>query len=110
MGVTLDELLQNPIFDWQTFLTSIEGQMAVRTALHAEKSRYVGTSILEVNVCGAIPPYNHLLGGKLVALLMLSPRVVADYRQRYGGRESDIASRMKGEAVVKPAELVYVGT
>ncbi|MBK8933841.1 MAG: DUF4338 domain-containing protein [Chloroflexi bacterium] len=108
--IKIDELLQNPIFDWQTFLTSIEGQMAVRTALHAEKSRYVGTSILEVNVCGAIPPYNHLLGGKLVALLMLSPRVVADYRQRYGGRESDIASRMKGEAVVKPAELVYVGT
>ncbi len=108
--IKIDELLQNPIFDWQTFLTSIEGQMAVRTALHAEKSRYVGTSILEVNVCGAISPYNHLLGGKLVALLMLSPRVVADYRQRYGGRESDIASRMKGEAVVKPAELVYVGT
>jgi hypothetical protein len=108
--IKINELLQNQPFDWQEFLSSIEGQTAIRTALHAEKNRYIGTSILEVNVCGAIPPYNHLLGGKLVALLMLSPRVVADYRRRYGGRESDIASRMKGEAVVKPAELVYVGT
>ena len=74
------------------------------------KGRHVGTSILELNVCGAIPPYNEILGGKLVAMLMLSPEVVEDYRERYGSRASDIASRMKGEPVIRPAEVVFIGT
>src|SRR5204862_3129415 len=79
-------------------------------AFLAQKSRHVGTSILELNVCGAIPPYNELLAGKLVALVALSPQVVSDYRQRYGNRPSDIASRLKGENVIRPAELVFLGT
>lgn len=74
------------------------------------KNRHVGTSILELNVCGAIPPYNELLAGKLVALLMLSPTVLNDYRQRYGNRASDILSRMKGEEVIRPADLAFIGT
>jgi hypothetical protein len=86
------------------------GRSAVRVALFANKNRHVGTSILELNVCGAVPPYNHILGGKLAALLALSPKVVADYRERYGSRPSDIASRMKGKEVVRPAELVFMGT
>src|SRR5690606_19610910 len=64
----------------------------------------------ELNVCGAVPPYNYILGGKLVALLALSPQVVQDYRKRYGSRASDIASRLKGQEVIRPADLVYVGT
>jgi hypothetical protein len=83
---------------------------AIRTALQAVKNRHVGTSMLELNVCGAIPPYNELLGGKLVALLMLSPEVVKDYHVRYGGRPSDIASKMKGESVIRPADLIFIGT
>jgi hypothetical protein len=91
-------------------VASVELDTAIRTALQAVKNRHVGTSMLELNVCGAIPPYNELLGGKLVALLMLSPQVVGDYRARYGGRPSDIASKMKGESVIRPAELIYIGT
>lgn len=110
--VRLLELLEAPNFEiiWPDFLLSAGGAGAVRSALIAAKSRHVGTSILELNVCGAVPPYNEILGGKLAALLALSPRVVADYRRRYGGRSSDIASKLKGEPVVRPAELVYVGT
>ena len=95
---------------WPRFGASEAGHAAVRNALLAVKNRHVGTSILELNVCGAIPPYNEILGGKLVALLMLSPQVVSDYRARYGGRPSDIASRIKGEPVVRPAEIAFVGT
>lgn len=95
---------------WYTLVDREHVQTAIRTALQAQKSRHIGTSILELNVCGAIPPYNEILGGKLVALVMLSPQVVSDYRHRYGDRPSDIASRLKGEHVVRPAELVYVGT
>lgn len=86
------------------------GMSAVRTALIGRKNCHIGTSVLELNVCGAIPPYSYVLGGKLAALLALSPRIVEDYRRRYGGRASDIASRMKGSPVIRPADLVYVGT
>jgi hypothetical protein len=106
------DLLEDTDFEikHESFLDGESGRSAVRTALHALKSRHVGTSMLEVNVCGAVPPYNELLAGKLTALLMLSPQVVADYRERYGGRPSAIASRMKGELVIRPAELIFVGT
>ena len=33
-----------------------------------------------------------------------------DYKLRYQDRESDIASKLKGEKVVRPAELVFIGT
>lgn len=105
-------LLERSDFDdaWRMTLTSETGQSAIWAALVGIKSRHVGTSILELNVCGAIPPYNDVLGGKLVALLALSPQILEDYRRRYGSRSSDIASRMKDEVVVRPAELLFLGT
>jgi hypothetical protein len=57
-----------------------------------------------------VPPYNELLGGKLVAMLMTSPEVVLEYRRRYGGIPSVIASSMAGRPVVRPADLVFLGT
>ncbi len=33
-----------------------------------KKTKHIGSSMMELNVCGAIPPYNEILGGKLVAL------------------------------------------
>ena len=65
---------------------------------------------MELNVCGAIPPYNEILGGKLVALLATSPQVIHDYKERYSNKASMIASRLKGQDVFRPADLVYVGT
>jgi len=110
--LAIQDLLNSPNFEneWAKFAASEDNRPIIRTAIRAVKGRHVGTSIMELNVCGAIPPYNELLGGKLVALLMISPKVVVDYRERYGNRPSDIATRMKGEAVVRPAELVFVGT
>jgi len=32
-----------------------------------------------------MPPYNEVLGGKPVAMFMVGPEVVAEYRRRYGG-------------------------
>lgn len=32
----------------------------------------------DLTIRGAIPPYNEVLGSKLVAMLMMSPEVVAD--------------------------------
>lgn len=92
------------------FCNSDNGSSAIYTALVAQKSKHIGSSMMELNVCGAVPPYNHILGGKLVALLATSPQVVHDYKFRYANKPSEIASRMKGEPVMRPADLVYVGT
>ncbi len=87
-----------------------EGRQALGAALRSIKKRHIGSSMMDITTCGAIPPYNELLAGKLVALLMASPQVIADYRSRYGEAASEIASRMKGEDLVRPADLVLLGT
>jgi Domain of unknown function (DUF4338) len=74
------------------------------------RSMTVGTEIADLTVCGAVPPYNALLGGKLVAMLAASPEVILEYRRRYQSLPSIIASSMAGRAIVRPANLVFIGT
>lgn len=85
----------------------------LRSALHivveALKGRRAGANMLEITTCGAIAPYSRLLGGKLVALMMLSPEVADDYRKAYG-KPSIISSQMRNEPVVRDNTLVYLGT
>ena len=100
----------NYLKKWKEFSGTDECKAVVRNALLARKSQHIGTSMMELNVCGAVHPYNELLSGKLVALLALSPQMVYDYNQRYSDKKSEIASRLKKEDVVRPANLVYVGT
>jgi hypothetical protein len=64
----------------------------------------------DITVCGAVQPYNAILGGKVVAMLSTSPEVIAEYRRRYSNAESEIASSMAGRAIVRPATLVLLGT
>ena len=88
-------------------------QDQVRSAIHiileALKGRRAGANLLEITTCGAIAPYSRILGGKLVALLMLSPRVSADYRRNYGS-PSIISSQMRNRPVTRDNALVYLGT
>ena len=91
-------------------LADERGRNALGVALRTVKKRHVGSSMMEITTCGALPPYSQVLGGKLVALLMASPQVIADYMRRYANAPSQIASRMKGAKVVRPADLVLLGT
>lgn len=86
------------------------GRKAVHTALIANRKRKIGSNMMEIIVCGAIPPYNELLGGKLISILACSPVVIRDYTQKYSNQVSEIASRMKGKKVVRDSQLVYLGT
>jgi ABC-type polar amino acid transport system ATPase subunit len=90
-------------------LENEEVQVALNTVLAALKSRYAGINMLEISTCGAIQPYNYLLGGKLASLLLFSPQIAADYRRIYE-RPSIIASQMKNAPVQRSNELVYLGT
>lgn len=91
-------------------LDSEAGRKAVNIALIANRKCKIGSNMMEIIVCGAIPPYNELLGGKLVSMLACSPTVIRDYTLKYSNQISEIASRMKGKEVIRDSHLVYLGT
>ena len=87
-----------------------EVRSAINTAMSAIKGHRIGTNLLEITTCGAVAPYNRILGGKLVALLLLSPQVAADNRRRYGHEPTIIRSQLKNAHVVPDNTLVWLGT
>lgn len=95
---------------WAQALDSEGLKRAISTILRYTKAAHVGVEVMDITVCGAIAPYNHLLGGKLVSLLMASPEVRAEYARRYKTASSIIASSMAGRAVIRPPRLVLLGT
>jgi hypothetical protein len=82
----------------------------IRKVLKKAKADRVGIAVADLTVCGAVQPYNAVLGGKLVAMLAASPETVLEYRKRYSGAESEIASSIAGRAIVRPPALVLIGT
>lgn len=89
---------------------STEGQDAIRKVLKKAKADRIGISVADISVCGAVQPYNAILGGKLVAMLAASPEIVAEYGRRYESSESEIASSMAGRPIVRKPHLVLLGT
>jgi len=47
--------------------------------------------VMDAFVLGAVPPYSHLICGKLVALLATSDEVRNRFKSKYGGKESVIS-------------------
>jgi hypothetical protein len=86
------------------------GSDAIRRALKKAKADRVGIAVADITVCGAVQPYNALLGGKLVAMMTASPEVVAQYRRRYSDAESEIASSVAGRSIMRAPTLVLLGT
>ena len=91
-------------------LETEQGRRAVETVLRRIKQQALTENVMELITCGAVAPYNQLLGGKLVAMLMTSPQVVADVKKRYEGRVSLIASGMAGAPVTRTAALSVLTT
>lgn len=83
---------------------------ALRKALLQRQTRFVASQVAEVAICGALPPYGPLLGGKLAALFALSRDVTSAYYARYSGTASLITSQMAGRSVSRPADLVALTT
>lgn len=97
--------------EWLQNLLKVEsGRKAINIALVANRKTKIGANMMEIIVCGAIPPYNELLGGKLVSILACSPEVIYDYNERYKKQISEIASRMKGTKVIRDSRLAFLGT
>jgi hypothetical protein len=96
--------------DITRFIASKDCKEVIAKVVRKAKGDSVGTSIAELSVCGAIPPYNELLGAKLVSMLVASPETLQEYKNRYGKQPSIIASSIAGKMVIRPAELVYINT
>ncbi len=92
------------------FIGTSVGRDTLARVVRRVKSDRVGNAIADLTVCGAVAPYNELLGGKLVAMLMGSPEVRDEYHRRYSKTPSIIASSMAGKAVQRPVELVFIST
>ena len=74
------------------------------------KAEKVGINLLDIIICGAVAPYNDLIGGKLVSMLLASPEIVQYVKKKYQNYPSIIASAIKGVPVYKNPELVFLGT
>lgn len=109
--VIFNKYSSNNSVQWlQSMLRFEDGRKALNVALLANRKTKIGSNMMEIIVCGAIPPYNNLLGGKLVSIIACSPRVIKDYNKRYANQISEIASRMKGAKVIRDSRLAFLGT
>jgi len=94
----------------RTLLGTGAGRRIVKKVLRKAKADHVGVAMADITVCGAVAPYNIVLGGKLVSMLAVSPEVVSAYRDKYAEQESEIASSMAGRPIVRRSDLVFLGT
>ena len=90
--------------------STASGRRAMEIVVRACKAQHVGIDMLDITICGAVPPYNPILGGKLIALLLCSPEIQRAYARRYKRSPSIIASSMAGHTVCRPPRLVLLGT
>lgn len=104
------DLLGKPEEALSQLLAAKSGQRAIDVVLTEFRKAGLSSRVVDVSICGAVAPYNELLGGKLVALLLASSEVRDEYAERYGGQVSVIASQMAGRAVSKPADLRVLTT
>ena len=87
-----------------------DGRRALDIAMQEVRKTGLASQVADVSVCGAVAPYNPLLVGKLVALLMASNEVLGAYRSRYSSQVSIISSQMAGRAIYRPANLKVITT
>ncbi len=87
-------------------------EVARAFSIACREIRKVGLAsrLLEVNVCGAVPPYRELLGGKLAAVAVASSEITNAYRLRYANKVSEISSQMAGREIVRDSDLCLVTT
>jgi hypothetical protein len=91
-------------------IESVQVRNAIGQLVRLIKAGHVGIDMMDIVVCGAIAPYNIVLGGKLVCMLLGSPEVVKYYATKYQKQPSIIASSMKGSPVRRPHNLVLLCT
>ena len=91
-------------------MTSKSGRKAVEVVLSEFRKAGLASQVMDLSICGAVPPYGGLLVGKLVALVMASRELNDAVELRYGGRVSIISSQMAGRPITRDATLKALTT
>ena len=91
-------------------LADREGKRAALKILARRRRTVWGSRWLTSPYAARCHPTNALLGGKLIAMLAVGPEMVEAYRERYQEAESEIASSMAARPIIRPAQLVLLGT
>lgn len=99
-----------PVAALYEMLATVDGRKAISTILNEIRKVKLASEVADVSVCGGIAPYNCLLSGKLVALLMGSREVTKLYAERYSQQPSEIASQLAGRRIVRSANLKVLTT
>ena len=99
---------------WEIIHGSRRDKKALKSykqAMREQKTRMISAGfVTDISVCGAIPPYNDLRVGKLIAMLAFSEEVSRYWNQKYAGKKSVIASQLAGCDIVRNPKLVAVAT
>lgn len=103
-------LTHDPAGALDRLFTTRSGQRALDIALTEVRKAGLSSEVADVSICGAVEPYNAVIGGKLVALVLTSREVRDAYARRYGEQVSVIASQMAGRVITKPANLRILTT
>lgn len=97
---------------WDDYHEKLVGLLALGDPVFNLRARdaYIGWSVtdretrlvhlLDGYVVGAMPPYNRILGGKLVACLMRTREVADEFRRRYGSSEGIISGAQRNAHLV----------
>ena len=88
--------LQSPILSWEPR----DRHLGIPVA---ERDYWVNQS-MSAQRLGAVPPYNIVLGGKLIAMLMVSDTLRKDFRKKYDKKSTVLQKR------TLPANLLFVTT
>lgn len=104
------DLEKAPAIALKHLFNSGDGKRALDILLTEFRKAGLSSEVADVSICGAVNPYNELLAGKLVALILASTEVREAYARRYGGQVSVIASQMAGRPIIKPANLKTLTT
>ena len=85
-------------------------RQAVGQIVRLVKAERLGINMMDIATAEAVAPYNVILGGKLVSLLLCSPEIIRAYQARYEKQTSLIASCMRGASVKRTPQLVLLCT
>ncbi len=98
---------QEKIFN---LLMKKEGKEVVNFLITGIRINGISSQVVDLNVCGALPPYNHLIAGKLVALSCASDELQQFYSNKYKNIPGEISSYIAGRKIYRSTKLEIMTT
>ena len=99
------DLYSNAAKGYASLTYNQKGQDLIERLIREVRIRALSENFVDIGVCGAIAPYNEILAGKLMALLMASKECHEAYSERYKNQISQISSQVAGKEIVRKANL-----